>query len=216
MDSFDYIDSLNNSLNSIQSTSNSASQQDLEIWLNTEFGLLDALESQPLDSNCPNEPMCEQVWSQQRQQQIALQQVLAEPFFPLPMSERNMESMESITDILPVEHSASNQINTTNSARSSTTLVEKKKRKPTSTVLSPEEEEDKRRRNTEASARFRRKKKEQERLLLQSASIMVEKVNLLERRNAALELELQWLKNLFIERDGESRLQEIYSSVLIL
>ena len=66
-------------------------------------------------------------------------------------------------------------------------------------------EEDKRRRNTAASARFRVKKKQREQALEKQTREMTEKVQQLEGKVQALEMENKWLKGLITDKnDGKS------------
>lgn len=66
-------------------------------------------------------------------------------------------------------------------------------------------DEDKRRRNTAASARFRIKKKQREQAMEKSAKEMSDKMSSLENKNAQLETENKWLKNLLVDKNGGDR-----------
>nr|KAJ3419141.1 hypothetical protein HK105_007352 [Polyrhizophydium stewartii] len=74
-----------------------------------------------------------------------------------------------------------------------------------------EDELDKRRRNTAASARFRAKKKAREQAIEQTAREMTERVMLLEQRLREQDMEIRWLRQLVVERNGPKRLSEMYS-----
>ncbi|KAJ3129555.1 hypothetical protein HK098_001031 [Nowakowskiella sp. JEL0407] len=72
------------------------------------------------------------------------------------------------------------------------------------------EEKDKRQRNTAASARFRAKKKLREQAMERNAKELNVRVEELEGKLLAYEMEIKWLRNIVADRESPKRLREIY------
>ncbi|KAJ1340275.1 hypothetical protein BSLG_005101 [Batrachochytrium salamandrivorans] len=76
--------------------------------------------------------------------------------------------------------------------------------------IAESEDLNKRRRNTAASARFRAKKKAREQAVENTAKSMTDRVQHLEDRLRAQDMEIRWLRHLVTDRDNSKSLASIY------